>query len=106
MTREQLKKPKIVNVGCGHWGKNLVKKFSGLEALDAVCDSSPDALQEIQDKYLDIKASTNVEVVIAENDLDGVTIATPAKSHYSIAKKALNAGKHVFVEKPFGAVSL
>lgn len=91
-------KKNIAVVGCGYWGKNLVRNFSELEVLSSICD--PDT--EIANKYAgqyNVKNSSFIEII---NDLNikGVVLAVPAPLHASMAIEAMNKGKHVFVEKP------
>ncbi len=90
-------KPKISVIGCGHWGKNLVRNFSELGTLHAVCDANQELAKSMADNYK--VQSRDVDSVFS-SDCDGVVIAAPAAQHYDLTKKALNANKHVFVEKP------
>ena len=92
-----MQKLKIGIIGCGHWGKNLVRNFSELGVLKYVCDTSTSQAQDIAKKYnVESKSITD----LLKTDVDGVVIAAPAEQHYGIAKISLEAGKHVFVEKP------
>ena len=68
--------------------------------LDQVCDARPGRLQQLAAKYPGVRMETSLEAVLNDSLLDGVVIATPAATHYEIAKSALEAGKDVFVEKP------
>lgn len=88
---------KIAIIGCGYWGKNLVRNFSELGVLHAVCDASAELAEKMANDY-DVKAFTLDEVM--QSDVDGVVIAAPAALHASLTERALKAGKHVFVEKP------
>jgi len=88
---------KVAVIGCGYWGKNLVRNFSEIGSLNAVCDANQDLAQKTAEAY-NVPAQSLKEVL--ESDVDGVVIATPAVQHYMLAEKALRAGKHVFVEKP------
>lgn len=88
---------KISIIGCGYWGKNLVRNFSELAALHSVCDANQELAIAISQKY-EVPALT-VEQVL-QSEVQGVVIAAPAAQHYELAEKALKAGKHVFVEKP------
>ena len=90
-------KLKIAVIGCGHWGKNLVRNFSDLGVLKYVCDSNIAHSQEIAKKY-NVESKSISELL--KTDIDGVVIAAPAEQHYNIAKASLEAEKHVFVEKP------
>jgi UDP-2-acetamido-3-amino-2,3-dideoxy-glucuronate N-acetyltransferase len=91
---------KVAVIGCGYWGKNLVRNFYELEALDTVCDSDTSALNLALTQYPNIKTTTDVEQVLNSKEIKAVAIATPAVTHYELAKKAILAGKDVFVEKP------
>jgi predicted dehydrogenase len=90
---------RIAVAGCGYWGKNLVRNFHELGALAMVCDGVPEARAQAQ------KIAPEAPVVadfarVLDSDADGVVIATPAETHFQLAKQALEAGKDVFVEKP------
>ena len=90
--------PKVAVVGCGHWGKNLVRNFHALGALVAVCDRDGAILTDMVDRY---GARTMAfEAILADSTVDGIVIATPATAHEALARAALEAGKHVLVEKP------
>ena len=91
-------KKNIAVVGCGHWGKNLVRNFSELGALAAVCDPQ----LELAKKYaleLNVK-NYSFDEILNDQFIEGVVLAVPAPLHASMAIKAMNAGKHVYVEKP------
>lgn len=88
---------KIAVVGCGYWGKNLVRNFSELGALKYVCDSDSSTAEAIGKQH-DVSTTTLSHVF--EADVDGIVIAAPAAQHFEIAEMALKAQKHVFVEKP------
>ncbi len=86
-------------VGCGYWGRNLVRNFHELGSLAAICDSDPQRLNDLKEKY-SVPGYLGLEDMLALPELQAVVIAAPAAQHYAIAKKALLAGKDVFVEKP------
>lgn len=90
----------IAVVGCGYWGQNLVRNFAELGALHTVCDSDPQALSRLKQIPPDIHRETKLEKVLADREIRGVVISTPAVLHYAMAKQVLVAGKDVFVEKP------
>ncbi|HQS83368.1 MAG: oxidoreductase [Alphaproteobacteria bacterium 16-39-46] len=92
-----MSKIKISVVGCGYWGKNLVRNFSELSVLASVCDTKEELARSAAQTYK--VPSLSLEQVL-KSDVDGIVIAAPAIQHYELALKALNAGKHVFVEKP------
>jgi predicted dehydrogenase/acetyltransferase-like isoleucine patch superfamily enzyme len=89
--------PKISVIGCGYWGKNLVRNFAELGVLHAVCDANQELVTKTSQIY-DVVAYNFDEVL--KSDSDGVVIAAPAAQHFELTYKALQAGKHVFVEKP------
>ncbi|HUQ31839.1 MAG TPA: Gfo/Idh/MocA family oxidoreductase [Pyrinomonadaceae bacterium] len=89
----------VAVVGCGYWGKNLVRNFFNLGALAAVCDDTPAGRETAAQIAPQIPVETTLEDVLS-SDVPGVVIATPAETHYDIVKRALLAGKDVFVEKP------
>jgi UDP-2-acetamido-3-amino-2,3-dideoxy-glucuronate N-acetyltransferase len=90
--------PRVAVVGCGYWGRNLVRDFAGLGALEAIVEANPatrDALiAEHKTRALEF------EEALADSVIDGIVIAAPAEMHYALAKRTLEAGKHVYVEKP------
>lgn len=86
-------------IGCGYWGKNLVRNFHELGALAAVCDVNEVALEHVHRTYA-VPTTTSVEQLLSIPDIQGVAIAAPAAEHYELAKKAMLSGKDVFVEKP------
>lgn len=90
----------IAVVGCGYWGKNLVRNFWELDALTAICDTNERTLNAFKTKYPDIKTHTSFKGILEDKTIAGVVIATPAVTHYSIAKQAILNDKDVFVEKP------
>jgi UDP-2-acetamido-3-amino-2,3-dideoxy-glucuronate N-acetyltransferase len=89
-------------IGAGNWGINLVRNFSKILGTNSVsvCDLEESRLSSIESEYMGIKTHRKLDEIIAIGQIKAVVIATPAETHYEIAKKALLAGKHVFVEKP------
>lgn len=90
-------RPKIAVLGCGHWGKNLVRNFFELGALKYVCDPNSGHADKIAKQH-NVEAKSFDDIL--GGDVEGVVIAAPAEQHYELAKASLEAGKHVFVEKP------
>lgn len=90
----------VAVVGGGYWGRNLVRNFYELGALQAVCDLSKDTREELAGKYPGLKLTDNYDSILNDNSIKGVVLATPAVQHYPMAKQALEAGKDVLVEKP------
>jgi len=91
-------KKNIAVIGCGHWGKNLVRNFAALGSLAAVCDPNIELASGYASKYA-VKNSTWDEI-IQDASIEGVVLAVPAPIHAPLAIDAMNAGKHVYVEKP------
>lgn len=90
----------IAVVGCGYWGKNLVRNFAELRALHTICDTDSEKLQRLQLLYPSVNAETDYHNILQNKEIRGVVIATPAVLHYPMAKEALLSTKDVFVEKP------
>src|SRR5580700_3618762 len=94
-------------VGYGYWGPNLVRNFMALPSDKAqvkmVCDTRPERLAGVIRIYPSVATTTDYDAMIADADIDLVAIATPVSSHFALAEKALQAGKHVLVEKPLAA---
>lgn len=90
-------------VGVGGWGKNLARNYSQIPdaRLRYICDLDPDKLDAIQRQVRAEKVTSNVDELLADDELHGIIIATTGPSHYQLCKQALLAGKDVFVEKPF-----
>jgi len=93
-------KKNIAVIGCGYWGKNLVRVFYELKALLAIYDKDKDRTTIISEKYPDLVVYNNLEDTLSDSRIQGVVISTPAATHYSLAKEALKANKDVMVEKP------
>ncbi len=87
-------------IGAGYWGKNLVRVFNELGALKAVCDTDRISVDKLQCQYSGVLMEQDFGALIGREDLSAVVIAAPAETHYDMARKALLAGKDVFVEKP------
>jgi predicted dehydrogenase len=89
-------------VGCGYWGPNLIRNFRQLPdcRLKSLCDASESRLNHMKRLYPELGTTQKFEELLADNEIDAVVIATPVRFHYTMAKAALNAGKHVFIEKP------
>jgi UDP-2-acetamido-3-amino-2,3-dideoxy-glucuronate N-acetyltransferase len=101
MTRTDAAKQavRVSVVGAGYWGKNLVRNFHSLGALESVCDIKDETLDRVRKEY-HVATTKDYDAILKEPAIDAVVIAAPAASHYVLAGRALQAGKHVFVEKP------
>jgi len=89
--------------GAGGWGKNLIRNFASLEEADLriICDLDEDRLADFGAQYPGVRTTRDFDKVISDDGIRAVVIATPADTHYGLAKKALETGRlHVFVEKP------
>lgn len=93
-------KRNIAVVGTGYWGKNLVRNFHGLNRLAALCDSDKALAENFGKTYPDAKFYSQYSDVLNDRVIEGIALATPATTHYALAKAALEAGKDVLVEKP------
>ena len=103
-------RPNVVRIGVigyGYWGPNIVRNVSGLERCElvAICDQSSVALNRVGRQYPGVRLTSDVSDVLAASDIDAVAVVTPVWTHFELAKKALQNGKHVFVEKPFTSTS-
>lgn len=92
--------PRIAVLGCGYWGKNLVRNFHALDVLGMVCDPVEAGRLEARRIAPEIEVVQSIEEILGNSDVTAVAIAAPAVMHYSMAKAALEAGKDVLVEKP------
>ncbi|HYF28398.1 MAG TPA: Gfo/Idh/MocA family oxidoreductase [Baekduia sp.] len=93
---------RLAVVGLGYWGPNLVRnawEIDGAE-LVAACDRDADARRRLSRRYPGLRLLSSYDAVLAAPDIDAVLLATPVATHFSLARRALLAGKHVFVEKP------
>jgi UDP-2-acetamido-3-amino-2,3-dideoxy-glucuronate N-acetyltransferase len=95
-------KVSLAVVGAGYWGKKLLPKFlsSAESRVWAICDVHPDHHAEIRQTYPDIPTTTCFEEILADPAVAAVVLATPPATHFCLARKALEAGKHVWIEKP------
>jgi predicted dehydrogenase len=94
---------KVAVIGLGYWGPNLVRNFLGTDGIHSVvgCDKDAQRLANIKRKFPETELSDNYADILRRDDIEIVAIATPVSSHFSLAKAALEAGKHCWVEKPF-----
>src|SRR5262249_12211733 len=91
---------RLAQVGLGQWGKNLLRNFDELADMRWICDSDSARLAQFASRYPNARTTTRFEDVLAADDVDAVVIATPVPTHYELARRALDAGSHAFVEKP------
>src|SRR5689334_1334544 len=93
-------KPSVAVVGVGYWGKNLVRNFYELGALGLLCDAEESAKRNCANAYPTVRFCSDYQQVLSDPSITAVALATPAVTHYALAKAALEAGKDVLVEKP------
>lgn len=92
-------------VGCGYWGPNLVRNFNTLEGsqVKIACDLDADRLAHMKSLYPTLETRSDYNLVVNSSEIDAIVVATPVRFHYEIAKASLEAGKHVFIEKPMAS---
>lgn len=99
---------KIGVIGCGYWGPNLIRNFVSIDDVDvvAIADQNEKRLALMQRQYPVIKqVSKDPRELIGNPEIDAVAVATPVSTHFELGKQILEAGKHLFIEKPFTATS-
>jgi len=85
--------------GLGHWGPNLARNFAELAELAWLCDSDPER-KDVASRYPQARFTQSFDELLGDPELDAVIVATPVPTHFDLARRALEAGKHVLVEKP------
>ena len=100
-----MKQQKIAVIGCGVWGRNIVRNFNNLNVLDTVCDIDEENLKKVAQEYPSVKITRDFHDIINNPEITGVAVVTPSHTHYKLVKEMLLAGKHVYVEKPISTVA-
>lgn len=92
----------VAQVGCGYWGPNLLRVFNELEGSHVkwLCDLKPGRLDWARKRYPSLRLTHRYKELLADPEVDAVVVATEVVTHFALAREALKAGKHVFVEKP------
>lgn len=90
----------VAVVGCGHWGKNLVRNVHSLNALRTVVESRAESHAKIRELAPGARVVSTLAEALDDDMVRGVMIATPAETHFELARQALQSGRDVFVEKP------
>ncbi|MGD0917410.1 MAG: Gfo/Idh/MocA family oxidoreductase [Thermodesulfobacteriota bacterium] len=90
-------------IGYGYWGPNIVRNFNSTEGLSiaSICDLNPDRLKRAKRSYPGIELTTDANEILSSSKIDAVAVVAPLAMHFDLAKRALENGKYVFVEKPF-----
>lgn len=96
---------KIAVLGCGLWGRNIVRNFYNLNALGMVCDLDDDNIAKVKEQYPGIKTTKDYHDILNSKEITGVVVVTPSHTHFKFVKAMLEAGKHVYVEKPISTVA-
>ncbi len=96
---------KIAVLGCGIWGRNIVRNFYNLNALGMVCDLDEENLAKVKEQYPDVVTTKDFHDILNSKEITGVVVVTPSHTHYKFVKAMLEAGKHVYVEKPISTVA-
>ena len=96
---------RIAVVGCGMWGRNIVRNFYNLNVLDTVCDIDDENRKKVLEQYPGVKVTKDFNEIINNKDITAVAIVTPSHTHFKLVKAVLEAGKHVYVEKPISTVA-
>jgi predicted dehydrogenase len=92
--------PRVAHAGLGQWGANVVRVAAELADLAWVCDRDEGALARFAGRHPQARATTSFDDVLGDASVEAVIVATPVPTHFDLARRALEAGKHVFVEKP------
>ena len=97
----------VALIGLGYWGPNLARNVDAVRDghLHTLCDTRPERLDHLRSQYPHARMTTELDSVLADEDVDGVVISTPVSTHFELAKASLEAGKHVLVEKPLAQTS-
>ncbi|TKB23222.1 Gfo/Idh/MocA family oxidoreductase [Desulfopila sp. IMCC35006] len=92
-------------VGCGYWGPNLIRNFNALKEcrVKTICDIDKDRLARMKSLYPGSETVTDFDVIVNDPEIHAVAIATPVHMHFELAKKSLEAGKHILIEKPMAS---
>ena len=100
-----MKEQHVAVIGCGLWGRNIVRNFYNLNALSMVCDIDEENLKKVSEQYPEVQVTKDYNDIINNPDITGVVVVTPSHTHYNLVLSMLMAGKIVYVEKPISTVS-
>ncbi|MCI5138176.1 MAG: gfo/Idh/MocA family oxidoreductase [Candidatus Electrothrix sp. AR1] len=97
----------VAVVGCGYWGPNLIRNFIVNQEINLlwVCDLDTQRLGAVASNYPTVKKTTRLSDILNDPNVEGVALATPVSTHYTLAEQCLKSGKHVLMEKPFVSTS-
>ena len=93
--------------GLGYWGPNLVRNLYAIPAAEAawMCDPRPEPLQRLGSRFPAVRQTRDFDEMLDDETLDAVAVVTPVATHFDLAMRTLEAGKHVYVEKPLASSS-
>lgn len=100
-----MKNQRVAVIGCGVWGRNIVRNFYNLNVLDTVCDIDQENLNKVVQEYNGVKTTKDFNDILNDPEITGVAVVTPSHMHYKLVKEILLKGKHVYVEKPISTVA-
>lgn len=100
-----MKEQKIAVIGCGVWGRNIVRNFYNLGVLEIVCDIDEENLRKVTEQYPGVKVTKDFHEIINNPEITAVAVVTPSHTHYKMVHAMLDAGKNVYVEKPISTVA-
>lgn len=97
----------VAVIGAGHWGPHLIRNFDNRQRsrVTWIVDRDPDRLEEVRTRFPDAKTTDDPGSALADDGVQAVVVATPSTTHYTIAKAALERGKHALIEKPIATSS-
>ncbi|HEV7662858.1 MAG TPA: Gfo/Idh/MocA family oxidoreductase [Chloroflexota bacterium] len=98
----ELKRVRVAAVGCGYWGPNVIRNLDAIDGfeLSCICDVDPRRLAPVAARFPYVQTTSNIDDILGDASIDAVYIATPVSTHHDLVRRALEAGKHVLVEKP------
>ena len=96
---------RIAVIGCGVWGRNIVRNFYNLGVLDIVCDIDEENRKKVIEQYPGVKVTADFNDIINNPAITAVAVVTPSHTHYKMVHAMLDAGKNVYVEKPISTVA-
>jgi len=96
---------RIAVIGCGVWGRNIVRNFYNLGVLDTVCDIDEENRKKVLEQYPGVKVTSDFKEIINNPEITAVAVVTPSHTHYKMVHAMLDAGKNVYVEKPISTVA-
>jgi len=96
---------RIAVIGCGMWGRNIVRNFYNLNVLDTVCDIDEENRKKVLEQYPGVKVTADFNEIINNKEITAVAVVTPSHTHFKLVKAVLEAGKNVYVEKPISTVA-